>query len=108
MTRSRRAINPRTPQTIEDMRAYLLEDRFVNLRLTRDGQSDFFVAEVGGGTIAFATRRLVDAIVHLGQANHLFLDGTFKVVPRNPGGLVQLFTVHLLYMDVVSKILTFL
>ncbi|XP_039297865.1 uncharacterized protein LOC120354583 [Nilaparvata lugens] len=47
MARSRRAIQPKTPQSIKEMRASLQEHRFANLCRTRDGQSDFFVAEVG-------------------------------------------------------------
>ncbi|RZF41092.1 hypothetical protein LSTR_LSTR002724 [Laodelphax striatellus] len=36
------------------------------------------------------------------------MDGTFKTVPRKPPGLVQLFTVHMLYLGVVLPIAFFL
>ncbi|XP_039292681.1 uncharacterized protein LOC111044840 isoform X3 [Nilaparvata lugens] len=107
MQRARHQHLPPTPHTLEDVREVLRADP--RLQRTRDGAHQFYVDEVAEGSIAFVSRRTAEFLSqHPAQAQDMFIDGTFKIVPRNPRGLRQLLSVHIIFMSVMYPVAFFL
>jgi hypothetical protein len=85
--RERRRHIPEIPTTIADV------DINGRWRLTADRRRFLSKLENGWGITVFATD---EAIEGLGQCNNIFMDGTFKSVPRP---YTQLFAIHWYYRD---------
>ncbi|XP_039296376.1 uncharacterized protein LOC120348728 [Nilaparvata lugens] len=107
MGRAKKIVEPTgTPHSLEETRERLVGRGL--LAKTRDGVEEFlleeeFIEEGCAIAMGFGSRRTIQIMrQHPGEACHIFMDATFKVVPKQPERLRQLFSVHILFRNVVS------
>ncbi|XP_039299855.1 uncharacterized protein LOC111060982 isoform X2 [Nilaparvata lugens] len=115
MKRARGLAEPAIPRTLEQMREEMMLPGREGLKTTKGGEENFLIDLAikgdAGETLAdgFASRRTVEFLRrHPGEASHVMMDATFKIIPRRPLGVHQLFSVHAIYMDFAFLVAIFL
>ncbi|XP_039299447.1 uncharacterized protein LOC120355186 [Nilaparvata lugens] len=115
MKRARGLAEPAIPRTLEQMREEIMLPGREGLKTTKGGEENFLIDLAikgdAGETLAdgFASRRTVEFLRrHPGEASHVMMDATFKIIPRRPLGVHQLFSVHAIYIDIAFLLAIFL
>lgn len=107
MARRRREAVPNIPENIADLVASFTNP-LVLQHYGRTFDGTFFHGAVNdnAGTlvaVVFVNEDVINLVTdHPNEVREIGLDSTFKVVPKIPRGFMQLFTVHVMFMNVVS------
>ncbi|XP_063222324.1 uncharacterized protein LOC134530933 isoform X2 [Bacillus rossius redtenbacheri] len=110
MVRRRREAVPTIPPTIQEL-VTSFNNPLIMQHYGRTVNGQFFHGSVTNDTgtlvaVVFLNEEIIAALTgHHGEICELGMDGTFKVVPTLPRGFVQLFSVHVIFMNVAFPIM---